>query len=414
MRHLGQFFLFAAALLMACSDPPRDFTEMGVEPEPSGRPTGCVPACGPGLACDTFAGVCRLLGDATPEPDPGPNPAPSPEPGPTPVPDPTPGQIELLGYFSESDLRDGQLPTHDSHLIGRQVGGSPLALLYNLGVRNPGNQARDLVITVQVDGFSDPFQQDLRVEANADAAVDIAAPLSPGPVIGLRAPEASAIWVSISINGQIVLEDERPITVMPRAWLWWVVDDGGEPFDVRPRCVSHITPDDPAVQTLLTEVGRQTSAGRVTGYANGADGALDQLAAVFNALKVRGLRFSRLGADYFFAPRAVQLPGEVLSARAGTVLEGALLVAAATEAMGLEPIVSFGESHVLVGVRQTPGSDRAWMIELSDIDTATADAALEAGVALQNQWVADADPAFLPVDVAALRGIGVIPMPVGQ
>ena len=408
MRHLGTFLLLCAALCMAgCSDPPRDFTEMGVEPEPAVRPTGCVPACGPGLACDTLAGVCRLIGDAAAQPEPG----PGPEPGPAPVPDPTPGAVELLGYFSEADLRDGQMPTHDAHLIGRDVGGSPIALLYNLGVRNPGNRARDVVITVQVDGFSDPFQADLRVEANADASADILAPLDAARVAALSAPARSAIWVSIAEGGQVVHEDRRDITVMPRAWLWWVIDDAGMPYDVRQRCVSHVTPDDREVQTLLTEVGRQTAAGRVTGYANGADGARDQLGAVFSALKVRGLRFARLGAGFFFEPQPVQLPSETLGSGSGDVLEGALLVAAALEAMDLEPIVSFGESHVLVGVRQTPGSDRAWMIELGDIQTATVDAAMEAGVNLQNQWVTDADPAFLPVDVAFLRSIGVIPMP---
>ena len=410
MRHLGSFLLLCAGLcLTACSDPPRDFTEMGVEPEPEGRPTGCVPACGPGLACDTLAGVCRLLGDASPDPQPEPGPG---APEPAPVPDPSPGAVELLGYFSEADLRGGQLPTHDAHLIGRDVGGSPLALLYNLGVRNPTSRARDLVITVQVDGFSDPFQQGLRVEANAEASADIVAPLDAGRVGALNAPAQSAIWVSIAEGGQVMLEDRRAIVVMPRAWLWWVVqDEDGETYDVRQRCVSHVTPDDREVQALLDQVGRQTEAGRVTGYTRGADGARDQLGAVFSALKIRGLRFARLGGDYFFEARPVQLPSETLAAGGGDLLEGALLVAATLEAMDLEPIISFGQSHVLVGVRQTPGSDRAWMIELADIQTATSDAAMEAGVTLQNQWVADADPAFLPVDVAFMRSIGVIPMP---
>lgn len=399
-------------LMTACSDPPRDFSEMGVEPEPGARPTGCIPACGAGLACDTFAGVCRLIGDAMPNPEPEPGPGPGPEPGPAPVPDPTPGGVELLGYFAESDLRQNQLPTHDAHLIGRDVGGSPIALLYNLGVRNPTNRARDLVITVQVDGFSDPFQQDLRVEANAEGSADILAPLDPARVGALATPVQSAIWVEISEGGQVMIEDQRPITVMPRTWLWWVVQDAdGMSYDVRQRCVSHVTPDAREVQTLLTEAGRQTAAGRVTGYANGADGASDQLGAIFTALKMRGLRFARLGGDYFFEERPVQLPSTTLQTNGGTIFEGALLVAAVLEAMDLEPIISFGESHVLVGVRQTPGSDRAWMIELADIQTATVAAAMEAGVTLQNQWVADGDPAFLPVDVAFLRSIGVIPMP---
>lgn len=383
--------------------------DAAVDPEPEAVRMGpCVPACGPGLICDAAAGVCRLMDDAGLEPDP--QPAPIPEGEPAPMVDTS---VELLGYRTTADLRDGRYPTHLAHLIGRQLEGYEIALIYDLALANALDRPREVRVTVEVEGFSGPFSQTMLIGSNDEARVDVPAPLDLATIYALDAPADAVLRLTVSEGEAVLVRDARTLTLVPRETLWWVVSaDDGSPIDLRPSVATHVTPDDPEVQRLLGAVAAQTTAGRITAYESGdVQQVADQVAAVFKALQARGLRVDALPADYFFEARAVQLPGDVLRSNRGTAMEGVVLFAAVFEAMGLIPIISFGESHALVGVRQAPNSDRAWMVETTRVHVDSAEVAMQAGVDTQNGWVEAGDAAFLPLDVAWLRSQGWAPIP---
>jgi hypothetical protein len=101
---------------------------------------------------------------------------------------------------------------------------------------------------------------------------------------------------------------------------------------------------------------------------------------------------------------------EVLTALSANCLDGSLVFASALELLGMEPVLILTTGHAYVGVRSAPGSKVIWPVETTMVGTAPFADAFNAGV---DEYLADSknDPQFHVVDVKAMRGKGVLPLP---
>jgi hypothetical protein len=140
------------------------------------------------------------------------------------------------------------------------------------------------------------------------------------------------------------------------------------------------------------------------------DVAEDTLSAIYNALKSLNTTYSNISDTYFSAWQHVRRGSEVLSARSANCIDGSLLFASTLELLGMEPVLIIKTGHAYVGVRSSPGSSLVWPVETTMVGTNPfADAFL---FALQHLPLDIAsDPNFHPVDIKAMRGKGVLPLP---
>jgi hypothetical protein len=138
--------------------------------------------------------------------------------------------------------------------------------------------------------------------------------------------------------------------------------------------------------------------------------AEDQLAAIFQALKAKGILYTSVAEDFFAGAQNVKTPGESLVTNSANCIDGTLVFASALEALSMEPILVVLEDHAYVAVRQYPGAPlESWSaLETTMVGTATAAAAISKG----NQRLTDEEvngkfEALL--DVKQLRSIGIVP-----
>ena len=111
------------------------------------------------------------------------------------------------------------------------------------------------------------------------------------------------------------------------------------------------------------------------------EGAQDQVGAVFEYLQVQGLGYITVSGSYFSSgAQYVKKPSESINTSGANCIDGALLIAAALEAMGMEAVLAFPPGHALVGVRCWPGSNCVVPLETTMIgDGSTVQEAVNAG-----------------------------------
>jgi len=137
---------------------------------------------------------------------------------------------------------------------------------------------------------------------------------------------------------------------------------------------------------------------------------VDEVKAIFQALKARGMTYTNVPGSYFDGSQNVKLPAESLTTGSQNCIDGTLVFASAFEAMGLEPAIIFKTGHAFVGVRLAPGGDRGVFLETTMVSRGTADEAVEKGAEQWEQLQQGEDPQFLWADVKALRQLGFTPI----
>lgn len=139
------------------------------------------------------------------------------------------------------------------------------------------------------------------------------------------------------------------------------------------------------------------------------EGAIDQLAAIFLALKQRGLVYTSVSQDFFANSQNVKYPSDSLATDSANCIDGTLVFASALESMGMEPQILFVPGHAFVGVRLAPGQDLFIPIETTMVSKAMPMDAITTAV---NRWGQEQKAGTLErIDVAAQRKAGIAPAP---
>jgi hypothetical protein len=93
---------------------------------------------------------------------------------------------------------------------------------------------------------------------------------------------------------------------------------------------------------------------RTMGVDEAAD---DQLGAIFNALKYKGIVYTSVTTDYFGGAQNVKTPAESLGSGSANCIDGTLVFASALEAIGMEAYLVITKTHAYVAVGWYPGAE---------------------------------------------------------
>lgn len=165
---------------------------------------------------------------------------------------------------------------------------------------------------------------------------------------GLNEAERGEVTLSLVSNGSTHATAHIPVRLLAR-------DEWGGVADMAQLLPAFVMPNDPAVAKLLRSAAEQLAA---HGHPSGLDGyqsedpkrAFMLAAAIYSAVSGLGLYYAEPPASFELRGQKIRRPTDILEQRLGTCLDLTLLLAAALEACGLNPIILLFNGHAAVGV----------------------------------------------------------------
>jgi hypothetical protein len=153
-------------------------------------------------------------------------------------------------------------------------------------------------------------------------------------------------------------------------------------------------------------------------------GVVDQMGAIFLALKARGMQYVNVLQDFFAGAQNVKFPVESLATASANCIDGTLVFASALESMGMRPGIVVMPKHAFVAVlaASDPCTVGNWIpIETTMVSSATPVAAVKEDLTSQmpqvtqvfaNRCAASASQSANTIyDVQTLRALGILPAP---
>ena len=266
---------------------------------------------------------------------------------------------------------------------------SGVPIVREVRLRNRGSEElRDLRLTLQVGpSFSGVFEVELSALApGAEARVD--RPdlcIDSGRLRELQELEHGALHVEVRQGPRVLLRESRPIDVLP--WNEWNTA-------LLPELIAaFVLPNDPAVATCLETardvLGETTGDPVLAGYeARSRERARAVVRAVYQTIERLGITLASPTASFESSGQRLRSPSQVLAHRMGTGVDLAVMVAAALEAAGLNPVLAMGRGQVFAG---------AWLID-DWLPSASSD-----DPAAPRKLAAAGEMTFIDVSLAARR-----------
>jgi len=158
--------------------------------------------------------------------------------------------------------------------------------------------------------------------------------------------------ISVEQDGATLAEHSQPIELLARnEW-------GGAGY--MPELLAAFSlPNDPAVDRIIHEASQLLAAAgqdtTIDGYKSGSRQRVWEItAAIYAAVANLGLSYSTPPASFESDGQKIRLPHQILQGGVATCLDSALLLAAAFEQAGLNPILALLDGHALVGAWLQP------------------------------------------------------------
>ncbi|MBJ3778889.1 DUF3320 domain-containing protein [Acuticoccus mangrovi] len=165
---------------------------------------------------------------------------------------------------------------------------------------------------------------------------------------GLNEAERGELRLEVETGDATILDEFRPIRMLAR-------DEWGGISEMAQLLAAFVSPSHSAVAELLKEASRVLErpghSGSLEGYQSGDPQRVWLLVgAIWSAATALGLTYAEPPASFEREGQKVRGPGRIRSEGLATCLDSALLLAAAFEAVGLNPVVLFSKGHAWLGV----------------------------------------------------------------
>ncbi len=222
--------------------------------------------------------------------------------------------------------------------------------IHRLRIRNTsGQELKNLMLEVTSDpGFIMPFHLEIpSLKAREKRNIDISLSQVPSLLFAQTESVRGTLNVTLYQEERTVEEFHKEITIL--AYDEW------QGLDIMPEVTaSFVTPNHPYISELIkrsTSALRRLARGSIfDGYASGSTAdTRRQAEAIYNTISGEGLTY-QLPPAGFGPGQRLRLADTVSESRCGTCIDLSLLMAGCFEAVRLNPLLIFTESHAFVGV----------------------------------------------------------------
>src|SRR3954454_8506941 len=185
-------------------------------------------------------------------------------------------------------------------------------------------------------------------EGRTTVLSDVALTLDPAAMLQVDSQRPGVIDVEVVAGERVIGHASTPVRVLAaQQWL-------ATPLPLALEMLAaHVQPNHPAVANLVEEassfLGRDTGSDLLDGYDGGPERVDAIVAAIGEAIRGHGIRYSEPPASWTEVGQQVRSPGDILTWRVGTPLETVVLLAAALEQAGIRPLLWLAEGHAFLG-----------------------------------------------------------------
>ncbi len=286
-------------------------------------------------------------------------------------------------------LHQSHIPTGIVHLLDADH--TPLVSFH---VRNRGRQPVRLRLTSYVEGYSARAIDTVELQRGHPLVEIPQLPtFFPQHVRRIREMTRATLHVRIDdLYGATHQHSTFPSWLMARtsAYLRGKDPATGKEIDYTPYLAAWVTPDAPAVMALLRSAADLHPQRRIVGYQGTADQVLEQVAAIFCALKAEQIVYIHsifsLGATQGERVQRVRLPRESLAFKSANCIDGTVLMASVLEAASLNPGIAIGPGHAFLAWETQDGSQEWDYLETVMIGTHSFQQAHQAGAHLAGRY----------------------------
>lgn len=264
---------------------------------------------------------------------------------------------------------------------------------------------------------------------------DLQVRLDPTAMAAVEERRPGRLHVSITdTSGQFIAEHVAEVTVLPsRHWLR-MPEHEHVSYEI---LAAHVMPNDPALTPVIAAARERlrttTGSASTQGYQSGPERADEIVGAIYEEFRSRGINYSNPPASWDTVGQKIRTPRDILTGKASTCLDSTLLLAAALEDVGINPLVFIVEGHAFLGYFREEFSSSAvattdlsgarnaidtGLIRLIETNGLTEPAADAAFTATQfhrkpflNYLSDDLSRAYAVVDVVTGRRNGIVPLP---
>ena len=171
-------------------------------------------------------------------------------------------------------------------------------------------------------------------------------------LLNLAESMRGTVIFQIEKDGEVLSELSKPVELL--AYNEW----GGAGF--MPELLAAFSlPNDPAIDKILRDASeilrRAGKADHINGYESRSRQRVWEIAsAIYTAIANLGLSYAAPPASFEHDGQKIRLPSQILKGKVGTCLDTAMLISAAFEQAGLNPIIALPKGHALAGVWLQP------------------------------------------------------------
>lgn len=231
------------------------------------------------------------------------------------------------------------------------------AVLRDLRIENlsPEDAQDDLLVTLESDPafLANKAVQVDRIAAGATTSIrfdDLA--LNGEFLLGLEEAVKGTLSIKVERQGELLVEHSQPIELLAR-------NEWGGAGSMPELLAAFCMPNDPAVDRILHAASetlrRAGKPDAIDGYRSGSRQRVWEIAsAIYSAVANLGLKYALPPTSFETNGQKIRIPSRLIEGRVATCLDSALLLAAAFEQAGLNPIIALLEDHALVGVWLQP------------------------------------------------------------
>lgn len=177
---------------------------------------------------------------------------------------------------------------------------------------------------------------------------DLSTPLDIKHLAGLNETEIGSLTLTVSNAEGPLLVETRKLELLAR-------DQWGGLGEMDGLLAAFVSPNDAVVATILKEASllleRGGHDGSMEGYqSNNPQRAWMIAGAIWSAMTGMGLTYANPPASFEVDGQKIRLPNRIRNKGLATCLDSSLLLAAAWEQTGLNPVILFSEGHAWAGV----------------------------------------------------------------
>jgi len=275
--------------------------------------------------------------------------------------------------------------------------------------------------TLQLRIDSDLFLQPLQVAVDGAQGTAALSPELPWNFDLLRRTtqmEPHSFVATLMVDGKAQAQAPVVLTVhsVNEAVSRIFMSSSGQWQDTSVCFAAFVNEDHPAINALLQEAMAAGGVRAFTGYQYGAQSALQQAQAVWDALAARGLSYVNLATDSgtsaYVSTQYVRFLDQSLHDKGANCVDASVLFASVLRRIGLRPVLLFRPGHCFTGFYDAPEGGRIVAFETSMLGSATfAAAADEGSKELVTTLPFIGTQQFSVVDIALCRQQGISPIP---